>query len=132
MIRVCKAVVHGEKPLYWVSSGKRDLLVMPEPVVGQIGTALSAAQYGGKHPDAKRWKGLGPGVLEVVSDYRTDTFRAAYVVRFEMAVYVLHCFQKKAPSGRSTARADVDLIARRLKAAQGDYEERYGQSSAKD
>jgi phage-related protein len=47
--------------------------------------ALSVAQYGGKHPDAKPWKGLGPGVFEVVSDYKTDTFRAGYVVRFEPA-----------------------------------------------
>jgi phage-related protein len=126
-----KAAVLGEKPLYWVSSSKRDLLAMPEAVVRHLGTALSVAQYGGMHPDAKPWKGLGPGVFEVVSDYRTDTFRAAYAVRFEKAVYVLHCFQKKSPSGRSTARTDVDLIARRFRAAQAEYEERYGQGSKK-
>jgi hypothetical protein len=66
----------GEKPLFWIGSSKRDLLAMPDPVVRQIGAALSVAQYGGKHPDAKPWKGLGPGVFEVVSDYKTDTFRA--------------------------------------------------------
>ena len=84
----------GEKPLFWIGSSKRDLLAMPDPVVRQMGAALSVAQYGGKHPDAKLWKGLGPGVFEVVSDFKTDTFRAGYVVRFEHALYVLHCFQK--------------------------------------
>jgi len=96
-----------------------------------MGAALSVAQYGGKHPDAKPWKGLGSGVFEVVSDYRTDTFRAGYVVRFENALYVLHCFQKKSPSGTRTAKADVEMIERRLKVAQGDYEARYGQASQK-
>ena len=56
----------GEKPLFWIGSSKRDLLAMPDPVVRQIGAALSVAQYGGKHPDAEPWKGLGPGVFEVV------------------------------------------------------------------
>ena len=118
----------AEKPLFWVGPSKRDLLAMPNEVVRQIGGALSAAQYGGKHPDAKPWKGLGPGVFEVVSDFATDTFRAAYVVRFKQAVYVLHCFQKKSPRGSRTARADIDLIEARLRRAKEDFEERYGQA----
>jgi len=40
---------------------------------------------------------------------------------------VLHAFQKKSPKGRKTARSDVELISRRLKAALADYEARYGQ-----
>jgi len=43
----------GEKPLFWIGSSKRDLLAMPDSVVRQMGAALSVAQYGGKHPDAK-------------------------------------------------------------------------------
>lgn len=121
----------GEKLLIWVGASKRDLLAMPEPVIRHLGGALGVAQYGRKHPDAKPWKGLGPGVYEVVSDFETNTFRAAYVVRFERAIYVLHCFQKKSPSGIRTARTDVELIERRLKAAQSDYEVRYGQASQK-
>ena len=70
----------AEKPLHWVGSSKRDLLEMPEPVVHEIGVALSVAQFGSKHPNAKPWKGLGPGMLEIVSNYATNTFRAVYVV----------------------------------------------------
>jgi phage-related protein len=115
-----------EKPLHWVGGSKRDLLAMPETVIRHIGTALSVAQYGGKHPDAKPWKGLGSGVFEVVSDFDTNTFRAAYAVRFERAVYVLHCFQKKSTRGVRTVKTDVDMIERRLKAAKTEYEAQYG------
>lgn len=118
--------VPDEKPVIWVASSKSDLVAMPQPVVRHIGAALSVAQYGGKHPDAKPWKGMGSGVFEVVSNYESNTFRAAYVVRFKQAIYVLHCFQKKSPSGIQTAKTDVDLIERRLKAAAADYEVRYG------
>jgi phage-related protein len=69
--------------------------------------------------------------LVSLSDYKTDTFRAGYVVRFEHALYVLHCFQKKSTSGTRTAKTDVEMIERRLKAAQADYEARYGQASQK-
>jgi phage-related protein len=42
---------------------------------------------------------------------------------------VLHAFQKKSPTGIKTALHDVDLVARRLKAAQQDYEARYGKTN---
>ena len=68
----------------------------------------------------------GRRVLEIVAPYDGDTYRAVYTVRFEAAVYVLHAFQKKSPSGIKTARKDVELIGRRLSEARMDYEMRYG------
>jgi phage-related protein len=119
----------GEKPFFGAGSAKDDLLEFPETVKDEIGTALSVAQVGGKHPKAKPWKSEGPGVLEIVADHRGDTYRAVYTVKFEHAVYVVHAFQKKSPKGGKTAQADVELIARRLRMASQDYEARYGKRS---
>jgi phage-related protein len=119
-------LAHGEKPLYWVGSAKRDLLNFPVAVKDEVGVALSVAQFGGKHPSAKPWKGEGAGIFEMVEDYRGDAYRAVYAVRFEGVVYVLHAFQKKSPSGLATAKHDVELIARRLRSAQENYEARHG------
>jgi phage-related protein/predicted XRE-type DNA-binding protein len=91
------------KSRFWIGSAKGDLLEFPEAVKDEIGLALSVAQFGGKHPKAKPWKGEGPGVLEIVEDHRGDTYRAVYTVRFENAAYVLHAFQKKSPKGIKTA-----------------------------
>ena len=118
--------VPGEKPLFWTGSSKDDLLAFPEAVIDEIATALSVAQFGGKHPSAKPWRGEGPGVFEMVENHRADTYRPVYTVQFESAVYVLHAFQKKSPTGIKTARRDVELIGRRLKEASADYEVRYG------
>jgi phage-related protein len=117
--------VHGEKPLFWTGSSKDDLLDFPAAVIYEFGTALSVAQFGGKHPGAKPWRGQGPGVFEVVADHRADTYRVVYTVKFENAIYVLHAFQKKSPSGIKTARKDVELIARRLHEARANYEVRH-------
>jgi hypothetical protein len=38
-----RSLAPGEKSLFWIDSNKRDLLAMPDPVVRQIGAALSAA-----------------------------------------------------------------------------------------
>ena len=124
MTRTVRAA--SEKPLHWVGSSRRDLLFLPEGVVRRIGFALGVVQFGGRPPSAKPWKGLGPGVLEIVEDDAAGTYRAVYTLRFEKAIYVLHVFQKKSPSGIRTARHDVRLIESRLNAARDDYEERYG------
>jgi phage-related protein len=118
--------VPGEKPLFWTGSSKKDLLTFPAAVIDEIGIALSVAQFGGKHPSAKPWRGEGPGVFEVAENHRADTYRAVYTFEFERAVYVLHAFQKGSPSGIRTARKDVELIGRRLNDARADYEVRYG------
>ena len=111
------------KPLKWVGSAKRDLDGMPEDVQDVFGHAIDLAQAGGKHPDAKALSGFGSAaVLEVVEDFRSDTFRAVYTVKFAGWVYVLHCFQKKSKSGIKTPKEDLDLIKARLKAAAQDFE----------
>lgn len=92
---------------------------MPDEVQDVFGYALHLAQAGSKHVQAKPLRGQGSAaVLEVVEDWRGDTYRAVYTVRFSTAVYVLHCFQKKAVNGIATPKPDLDLIAARLKAAQ--------------
>ena len=65
-------------------------------------------------------------MFEVVEDHAGDTYWAVYTVGFREVIYVLHAFQKKSPRGIRTAQVDVDLVERRLKAAQQDYEARYG------
>ena len=64
--------------------------------------------------NAKPLKGIAPGVLEIISDLRGDTFRAVYTVRFPRAVYVLHVFQKKSKRGIATPKREIDLVKRRL------------------
>jgi phage-related protein len=122
---VARVLTDGEKPLDWIGSSKRDFLEFPEPVKDDMGNALGIAQFGGKAPTAKPWKGQGSGVLEIVESHDGNAFRAVYTVRFPEVVYVLHAFQKKSTKGIKTAQGDIDLVEQRLKVAQQDYEARY-------
>jgi len=61
-------------------------------------------------------------VLEVVEDFKRDTYRAVYTVKFHNAVYVLQCFQKKSTQGIKTPRPNLDMIRGRLKAAKAHAE----------
>jgi len=62
---------------------------------------------------------------EVVEDWQGDTYRAIYSVGFNHAVYVLHCFQKKATRGIATPEPALDLIKKRLTAAEHTHGELY-------
>ena len=98
----------NEKPVHWIGSSKSDLLALPPEVVSAMGYALGLAQLGGKHPQAKPWKGEGAGVFEMVESFESNAYRGIYTVRFEGVVYVLHVFQKKSPSGiRTRSRPSV-------------------------
>ena len=92
------------KPVVWMGSSRKDLKRFPDSVQHQVGYAIYVAQRGGKHRDAKVLTGFGgAGVLEVVEDFRGDTFRAVYTLKYSDSVYVLHAFQKRSKSGASNA-----------------------------
>ena len=87
-----------------------------------MGFALYQAQLGTKPASAKPLSGFGgAGVLEIVDDFQTNTYRAVYSVKFNDRIYVLHAFQKKSKRGIATPKAELDLIRRRLKLAEEDY-----------
>ena len=86
----------------------------PATVQDEVGYAIYLAQIGEKHLRAMPLRGLGPGVLEVVSDHRGATYRAVYTVRFQDGVYVLHAFQKKSKKGITTPKPDIALLKQRL------------------
>jgi len=111
------------KSLVWVGSSLKDLREFPEAVKDEMGFALYEAQCGLKPLVAKPLKGFGgANVLEIVSDYQTDTYRAVYTVRFNERVYVLHAFQKKSRKGIATSQSDIELIKRRLRQAEALHE----------
>lgn len=108
-----------ERPLEWIGSSYKDLMALPAAVRRFFGYALSLAQVGDQHDAAKVLTGFGSaGVLEVVEYDRSGTYRAVYTVKFEEAVFVLHCFQKKSKRGIATPKEDRAIIHARLKVAE--------------
>ena len=69
-----RVLAADEKPLHWVGSSKRDFLRFPGAVKEDMGNALGIAQFGGTAPTAKPWKGLGPGVLEIVESHDGNAY----------------------------------------------------------
>lgn len=114
------------KPVRWVGSSRKDLRSFPALARRDIGQALYAAQCGEEYPTVKSLKGFGGrSVLEIVASEEGSTYRAVYTVRFQDAIYVLHTFQKKSKKGIATPQKEIDLIQRRLAAAEQDYRKRW-------
>ncbi len=64
--------------------------------------------------DWKSFAEVGAGVREVRIREGSGAFRGMYVAKFEEAVYVLHCFQKKA---QATSKHDKNIAQTRYRAA---------------
>ncbi|MGB8841886.1 MAG: type II toxin-antitoxin system RelE/ParE family toxin, partial [Aliidongia sp.] len=85
------------------------------------------AQLGEMSADAKPLKGFGgAGIVEIVEDHDGNAYRAVYTVKFAGTIYVLHAFQKKSRKGIKTPQDDIELIKRRLRVAEQDYQSRFG------
>lgn len=107
------------KELIWIGSSRKDIMALPRAVQRALGYGLYLAQLGDKPPNAKPLKGFhGAGTLEIIEDYRGDTYRAVYTVQFAKTLYVLHVFQKKAKRGIKTPKSVLNLIRDRLKQAE--------------
>ena len=98
------------KRIDFIGSSRENLKKFPEEVKQDIGYALYEAQRGEKPATAKPLKGFsGAGVLEIVENFSSGTYRVVYTVRFQKVIYVLHCFQKKSKHGIKTPQQDIDF-----------------------
>lgn len=102
-----------EKALRWIGSAYDDLLAFPRDVRRQAGFQLGKIQAGLDPEDWKPFDELGAGTREIRLRDSSGIFRVMYVAKFEEAVYILHCFQKKAQAAR---KHDKHIAAVRYRA----------------
>jgi len=101
------------RPLIWMGNSKRNIQAFPKGAQKIIGDELQLIQFGGMPKDAKPFKGVGSGVIEIAVRFKGDAFRTLVAVQLGESIYVLHAFQKKSKKGTATPRQDVELIRRR-------------------
>lgn len=114
------------KKVDFIGSSRNDLKEFPDEVKQDIGYSLFEAQRGQKPASAKPLRGFGgAGVLEIIENFSSGTYRAVYTVRFQKVIYVLHCFQKKSKQGIKTPKQEIELIKQRFRLAEDDYKANY-------
>ncbi len=106
------------RPVVWLGNSKRNIRDFPKGAQKLLGDELQLIQFGGMPKDAKPFKDVGSGVLEIALRYASDAYRVVLAVQIGKRIYVLHSFQKKSKRGIETPKRDVDLIKKRYAAAQ--------------
>ena len=102
-----------EREIRWVGSSYHDLLEFPAALRREAGFELGKVQAGFDPSDWKPFDELGPGTKEIRVKDASGAFRVMYLAKFEEAIYVLHCFQKKT---RATSQQDKDIAKARYRA----------------
>lgn len=108
-----------------MGSTREDLRVLPDETRRVFGYALNLAQLGERSRDVKMLRGPLAGLLEVVSDFDGDTYRAVYTVRLSGVVYVLHVFQKKSTQGIAIPKHELATIRARWRRAIAHHAQHY-------
>jgi phage-related protein len=101
------------RPLIWVGNSKRNIKAFPRGAQKIVGDELQLIQFGGMPKDAKPFKGVGSGVIEIAVRYEGGAYRTVVAVQLGERIYVLHAFQKKSKKGIATPKKDVALIKQR-------------------
>jgi phage-related protein len=115
-----------KKPTHWIGSSRKNVKEFPKEVRQEIGFSLYAAECGDTLVNSVPLVGFGGAkVLEIIVPHDGNAYRAVYTVKFKLAVYVLHAFQKKSKKGDKTPQPDMVLIRSRLKTAEQHYREKY-------
>ncbi len=100
------------KPVCFLGTALDDLRAFPPDVRRQAGYQIDRLQHGLLPNDWKPMPSVGPGVQEIRLRDVSGAFRVIYVAKFEEAIYVLHCFQKKT---QKTGKADLERAERRYR-----------------
>jgi phage-related protein len=100
------------KPVEFRAGALDDLRAFPVSVRREAGYQLDQVQQGRDPDDWKPMGAIGQGVGEIRIREADGAFRVIYVAKFESAIYVLHCFQKKT---QKTSLKDIALATRRYK-----------------
>ena len=109
------------KPVEWVGSSKADLKRFPDLLQDRMGFAIYRAQAGLRHRDAKPLRGFGAGVLEVVRAMTATPFGPS--TRSASRRRSMSCMpsRRRPGGGLPTPRKEIDLVRRRLRAAEQHY-----------
>jgi phage-related protein len=105
------------RPLVWLGDAKKNIQAFPAGARKTIGDELQLIQFGGVTKDAKPFRGIGSGILEIAVRHDANAYRAVLAVQLGLKIYVLHAFQKKAKSGIKTPHREIELIKRRYREA---------------
>jgi phage-related protein len=101
------------RPVVWMGNSKRNIQAFPKGAQKLLGDELQLIQFGGMPKDAKPFKGVGSGVIEIALRHAGDAYRTVVAVQLGEKIYVLHAFQKKSKKGIATPKPDVELIKQR-------------------
>jgi len=101
-----------EKQIRWVGSSYDDLLAFPKDARKEAGFQLGKVQAGLEPTDWKPFDDVGLGTREIRIKEASGSYRVMYVAKFEEAIYVLHCFQKKT---QVTSKQDKAIAAVRYR-----------------
>ena len=102
-----------EKEIRWVGSAYDDLLTFPDEPRRSAGFQLGKVQVGLDPDDWKPFDDVGAGTKEIRIREASGIYRVMYIAKFEEAVYVLHCFQKKT---QATSKQDKGIAEARYRA----------------
>lgn len=105
------------RKVIWLGDTRKNIREFPEEVQDILGGQLLSLQEGVMPKNAKPFKSLASGVVEIALKHNKEAYRCVQALCIGEKIYILHVFQKKSKTGIATPQKDVDLIKQRYREA---------------
>lgn len=92
--------VQSQRLVVWLGDSKKNVRDFPDGARKLVGDELQLIQFGGMPKDAKPFKGVGSGVVEIALRHASDAYRVVLGLQVGKRIYVLHAFQKKSKASQ--------------------------------
>jgi phage-related protein len=97
--------VRSQRPVVWLGDSKRNIRDFREGARKLLGDEIQLIQFGGMPKDAKPFKGIGSGIVEIALRYASDTYRVVLALQIGERIYVLARLSEKVEKGHRNANA---------------------------
>jgi phage-related protein len=77
------------RPVVWLGSARRNIQEFPPDARRIIGGEFQLMQYGGMPKDAKPFKGIGSGVMEIAIRHDGEAYRTVVALQLGRNIYTL-------------------------------------------
>ena len=101
------------RPLVWLRNTRSNVQAFPAGARKIIGDELQLIQFGGMPKDAKPFKGVGSGVIEIALRHDAEAYRTVLAVQLGRKIYVLARLSEEIEEGHCDAetRSGLDQTA---------------------
>src|SRR5208337_3454988 len=107
------------RPVVWLGNSRRNIQAFPPDARRIIGGELQLMQYGGMPKDAKPFRGIGSGVIEIAIRHDGEAYRTVVALQLGRNIVCAACLPEEIEERHRHAKAECGFDQAAIQRGEG-------------